>query len=100
MTFKAYSTKDKHVPPYETVSYALAQSFADEQNGWVENADGRIVYGRKPTGTIDFTPTWRAIVPIIIAALTDGTDEAKNAAKAELYNMAKAADAYNASVKD
>lgn len=49
---------------------------------------------RKPAGTIDFTPTWRAIVPIIIAALEDGTDAGKQAAKAELYRMAEVADRY------
>jgi hypothetical protein len=55
---------------------------------------------RKRVGTIDFTPTWRAIVPIIIAAFQDGTDEAKRLAKLELDTMAEAADRYNASCKD
>ncbi len=48
------------------------------------------------TKTIDITPTWVAIVPILIAALTDGTPEGQRIAKEELLRMAKAADAYNA----
>lgn len=45
-------------------------------------------------------PTYRGIVPLIIAALTDGTDKGKTAAKAELYQMADLADRYNANIKD
>lgn len=57
--------------------------------------------GRSPVkrvGIIDLTPTWRGVLPILIAALEDGTPEGKRLAKLELANMAKAADAYNASV--
>jgi hypothetical protein len=38
-------------------------------------------------------------LPILIAALEDGTDEGRKLAKLELASMAKAADLYNASVK-
>ena len=44
---------------------------------------------------IDVTPTWRAVVPILIAALRDGTDEGHRAATAELYRMADIIDRMN-----
>jgi len=54
---------------------------------------------RRRVGTIDLTPTWSAVLPILILALTNGTDEGRKMATEELKNMAKAADAYNSSVK-
>lgn len=45
-------------------------------------------------GTVDFTPTWKAVLPIIVTALTEGTDEGKRLAKLELGRMADLADAY------
>jgi hypothetical protein len=53
---------------------------------------------KRPAGKIDLTPTWKGVLPIIIAALEDGTPEGKRLAKLELAQMAKAADLYNASV--
>lgn len=53
---------------------------------------------KKKVGTIDATPTWRAILPIILTALEIGTPEGKRIAKEELERMADAADAYNAQV--
>jgi hypothetical protein len=53
---------------------------------------------KRLVGTIDLTPTWAAVLPILIAALEDGTDEGRKLAKLELASMAKAADLYNASV--
>lgn len=47
---------------------------------------------------IDVTPTWSAIVPVIILGLTHGTAEGRRAAAEELARMARAADAYNASL--
>jgi len=54
---------------------------------------------KRPAGTIDLTPTWAGVLPLLLVAFTDGTDESKKMAKEELLRMAKAADAYNASVK-
>jgi len=54
--------------------------------------------GEKSVETIDMTPTWTAIVPILIAGLQDGTPEGQRLAKIELYRMAEAADKWNASV--
>lgn len=53
----------------------------------------------KHVGTIDLTPTWEAILPILLAALEDGTDAGKKIAREELTRMAKAADAFNSVTK-
>ncbi len=44
---------------------------------------------------IDATPTWAAILPILLAVLEDGDAEGRKMARAELRRMADAADAYN-----
>jgi len=44
--------------------------------------------------TIDATPTWRAILPIIITGLQHGTPKGQRIAKEELYRLAGIADAY------
>lgn len=56
--------------------------------------DGR-VDGRKIVGVIDLTPTWTAVLPVYLAALVDGSDKAKSAAREELYRMAAIADGRN-----
>lgn len=45
---------------------------------------------------IDMTPTWRGILPILLAALEDGTPEGKRIAREEIQRMADAADLWNA----
>jgi len=45
-------------------------------------------------GTIDLTPSWVGILPLLLAALQDGSDTAKTAAQAELRRMAQLADLY------
>lgn len=42
--------------------------------------------------TVDITPTWSAILPLLIMALTDGQHDAQAVAKEELERMAKLAD--------
>ncbi len=54
---------------------------------------------RRFAGTIDITPTWRAIVPILVMGIENGSTEGHKIAIEEIYRMADAADAYNASVK-
>jgi hypothetical protein len=98
MTFTAYGTRDKDLPARATVSYYHAERFAKEQNGWVENADGHIIYGKKPAGTIDLTPTWLGTLPLLLETYASGTDKGRAMALAELQNMAKLADTYNASL--
>lgn len=66
--------------------------------GWIEDENGKVVAGRKPIRTIDLTPTWTAILPVLVVALTDGSDKAKALAKEELQRMAQIAD--SASRKD
>jgi len=48
--------------------------------------------------TIDCTPTWEGILPILVTGLLDGNDTAKQIAKEELRRMAQLADAYVALV--
>lgn len=50
---------------------------------------------KKEVGVIDLTPTWQGVLPLLIAALEDGTPVGKEMAQAELLRMAKAADAAN-----
>lgn len=48
---------------------------------------------------IDATPTWAAILPALLAAVTDGTAEGQRIARAELIRMARAADSAVAAAK-
>lgn len=50
----------------------------------------------KDTSPIEATPTWSGVLPLLIAALQDGTEEARDTATQELRRMAKAADLWNA----
>jgi len=45
--------------------------------------------------TIDLTPTWAAVLPILLAAMENGTDEGRRLAREEFARMAQAADKYN-----
>jgi hypothetical protein len=49
----------------------------------------------KVVGGIDLTPTWKAAMPIIIAALQDGTPEGKRLAREELMDLADRLDRMN-----
>ena len=51
---------------------------------------------KRPAGTIDITPTWRGVLPIIIEGLTNGNARGVQIATEELQRMADAADAWNA----
>lgn len=50
--------------------------------------------------TIDLTPTWEAILPVLLAVITDGTPKGRTEAEAELRRMARIADAYVAASKE
>lgn len=50
-------------------------------------------------GTVNITPTWSAIVPVLIAVLEDGTPEGKKMAKEEIQRMAMLLDLINAERK-
>jgi hypothetical protein len=45
-------------------------------------------------GTIDLTPTWEAVLLILIETLETGSEVGKNIAKEELLRMARLADMY------
>lgn len=51
------------------------------------------------TRTVDLTPTWSAILPVLIAAIENGGFTAKQAATEELRNMARLADVGAETVK-
>lgn len=54
----------------------------------------------KTVTTIDITPTWSGLLPVLVELATNGTTtEAKLTADMELRKMAKAADMYNAIAK-
>lgn len=44
--------------------------------------------------TIDMTPTWSGILPLLLYSLENGGSEAKQAARTELRRMAQIADMY------
>ena len=50
--------------------------------------------------TIDITPTWAGILPLLLAVIVDGTPEGKKHAIAELQRMADAADKFNQLAKE
>lgn len=49
--------------------------------------------------TIDITKTWAGMLPLLMAAITDGTANGQRTAKEELARMAQAADHWNAHCK-
>lgn len=53
---------------------------------------------KREVRTVDLTPTWRGILPLILTAIEHGSHEGRQIALDELNRMADAADAYNTSV--
>ena len=53
------------------------------------------VTAMKKLGSIDITPTWTALMPALIAALTNGTKEGREIARAELMRLAGEVDKLN-----
>lgn len=47
-------------------------------------------------GTIIVTPTWRGVLPLLLAGVENGSAEGRRLALEELGRMADAADAFNA----
>lgn len=50
--------------------------------------------------TIDATPTWEGILPLLLELLLNGTLEAQDNARNELLRMARIADCYIALKKE
>lgn len=50
----------------------------------------------KAAETIDMTPTWAGLLPVLLELLERGNAEGKKTARAELARMAQAADKWNA----
>lgn len=51
--------------------------------------------GRRYAGSIDMTPTWQGVMPMLLAALEDGTPKGKTEARAEITRLAGLADRAN-----
>ena len=51
--------------------------------------------GARQVGTIDLTPTWRGLVPLIVEGIRNGTDAGRAIAIEELYRLADFADEAN-----
>jgi len=49
--------------------------------------------------TIDVTPTWADVLPVLLTAHANGGPEGQKAAYEELRRMARLADKYNESLK-
>lgn len=49
--------------------------------------------------TIDVTPTWAGLLPVLLAIIQDGTSEGQRNAREELRRMAQAADRWNKAAK-
>lgn len=63
----------------------------------LEDAPAAPVEAPAPVRVVDVTPTWRGVLPALVAALEDGTAEGRRIAREELARMAEAADNWNAS---
>jgi hypothetical protein len=68
-------------------------------NRLLQQARGLIADAQNLAGAIDLTPTWRGIIPLLLAGIESGTDKGRAIALAELARMADAADKWNAHVK-
>jgi hypothetical protein len=51
------------------------------------------------TETIDITPTWKGILPVLTLALELGSDKGRDSARQELARMAEAADRFSETTK-
>ena len=58
----------------------------------------KLRYMKNTTETIDVTPTWRALVPLLVAMAEN--PKTQHDALAELSRMAQAADKWNAHCKE
>lgn len=50
--------------------------------------------------TIDLTPTWTQILPMLLHVIEHGEEPGKQAVRDELRRMAKAADAWNENARN
>lgn len=65
----------------------------------IADAENPATAALKTVRTIDATPTWAAVLPLLRAAIENGTAEGRRIAWEELARMAEAADKWNASAK-
>jgi hypothetical protein len=73
--------------------------------GPIETEDHHPLPKRLPSGhheplTIDVTPTWKGILPLLLAAIENGTAKGRASAMTELNRMADLADKYTSMVKN
>lgn len=79
----------------------VEHSHTAEGTNWSRSiADTEDTGMAKAVTTIDITPTWRGLLPVLVELATNATTvEAQKDAEAELQKMATAADRYNAIAK-
>jgi len=58
-----------------------------------------VIRGAKEVGSIDLTPTWEGILPLLLTGYAEGTPEGQRLAREELSRLARIADA-NADVTE
>jgi hypothetical protein len=79
------------------MSQAEATRFLRENLGWV------VTHGRPDekiqVGTVDLTPKWIELLPLMLHHMQNGTDEQRALLRPEFEKMARIADSYNATVK-
>jgi hypothetical protein len=55
---------------------------------------------KKQIGTVDLTPTWSEILPMLLLAIEDGNATGKQVAREELARMAGIADKYVSYIRE
>lgn len=86
------------VPATATPEETAAREAAADMGFATETvSESPVVIGK--VRTIDATPTWAGILPMLRAAVENGTAEGRRIAWEELARMAEAADKWNASAK-
>jgi hypothetical protein len=56
--------------------------------------EGKTLYKGKMVRTLDLTPTWKQVLPILLEGLKSERQEARDASLHELNRMAEICDAY------
>lgn len=92
--YRAFDKEREQI--YKGESLSVARSMAHQADGWVEDFIGTVIHGRKPVGTIDLTPTWRYMLPLLLEAYTNGSDKGRAMALEELQRLCDIADRCNA----
>jgi len=90
-----YMTFDKHVIGATT---SKGRKWLKENQSTTYSQQLKLVVDNEkkysPLKTIDLTPTWSNVLPVLLTVLESGSREGKQTAKIELSRMAEIADKY------